>query len=61
MTRAEANRLLEAARSGANVSEAWITRALRVTGDIAPDNRPARDLVRNPPLPSFLQPEEATA
>lgn len=34
MTKAEANRILDRARMGENVSELEITRALRVTGDI---------------------------
>lgn len=55
MTRTEANRLLDRAKSGAEVSEPWITRALQVTGDLpGPDPRP-RDLSSSlSPLPSFL-------
>lgn len=56
MTRSEANQLLNRVRVGADVSEAWITRALQVTGDLPGLDLQPRELLPSPyaPLPSFL-------
>lgn len=45
MTKAEANRILDRARMGENVSELEITRALRVTGDLPPSKAESSGVV----------------
>lgn len=66
MTRVEAHQLLDAARSGVEVSHAGITAALQATGDIAPlrlfDRHGKRVSLAAPrPLPSALLPVDPPA
>jgi hypothetical protein len=52
MTRAEAHRLLDAVRGGENLSEAAITLALRLTGDLWAPAEPSAATFAT--IPSFL-------